>query len=182
VLTRGIEAEWLALVWLTPAALMVLLLLATSRGRRSVRSQTRVLLGLFAVGYLVAAVAITLWPFQADLSPERIVEEGNWVPFQGTLRFLLSDDPLQVRLGTRDFLANVVLFFPLGLLFGLLTRRLLGLAFVLVAIAAVAFGLELVQGVTITGRTLDVDDAIAGAIGALAGTVAAAALRPLTSR
>jgi glycopeptide antibiotics resistance protein len=74
-------------------------------------------------------------------------------------------------------LANVVLFFPLGLLFGVITRRWLGLFFVFFMLIAVAVGLELVQGVTIAQRTLDVDDAIACAAGALIGVAAAAVLR-----
>lgn len=171
MLTRGVEAEQLAVIWLLPAVVGVAALLLT---RRPV---VRHLVALLALGYLLAIVAITLWPFQADLSPERVLERGNWVPGRGTLAFVLSDDPVRVRLGTRDFLANVVLFFPLALLAGAITRRWAGLFAVLVAVGVVAAGLELVQGVTISERTLDVDDAIAGGVGALAGVVAASMIR-----
>jgi glycopeptide antibiotics resistance protein len=177
VLTQGVEAEQLAVVWLLPAVVAIAALLLTRGSRTRTRDRVRLFVGLLAFGYLVATVAITFWPFQVDLSPERVLGQGNWIPFRGTLGFVMSDDPLRVRLGTRDFLANVVLFFPLGLLFGVITRRWVGLLAVFIVLVAVAVGLELVQGVTIAQRTLDVDDAIACAAGAFIGVAAAAVLR-----
>lgn len=174
MLTRGVEAEQLAVVWLLPALVAAVVFVATGRSRVS---WVRPVVAALAFGYLIAAVAITLWPFQLDLSPEHLRDRGNWVPGRGTIGFLTSGDAEQNRLGARDFLANVVLFFPLGLLFGIVTRRWVGIVAVFVALVGVAVGLELVQGVTISQRTLDVDDAIAGSVGVLIGVVAAAVLR-----
>lgn len=168
MLTRGVEAEQLSIVWLLPAVVAVAAYLLMPR------RSTRVALAALGVCYLVAIVAITLWPFQVDLSPDRVLERGNWVPGRGTLAFLMSDDALQVRLGRRDFLANVVLFFPAALLFGVATRRGLGLLAVVVVLISFAVALEFVQGATISQRTLDVDDAIAGAVGVVAGGLCAA--------
>lgn len=170
--------RYLAVVWLLPAVVVVLALLVTRSARAATKREVRGVLRLLVVAYLVAVVAITLWPFEIDLASSRIIERGNWIPFRGTLGFLVSSNTLRVSLGTRDFVANVVLFIPLGLLLALAVRRGPGLAACAVALVVLAFALEVIQGLTIVGRTLDIDDAIACSVGALGALVLGAILRP----
>lgn len=49
-------------------------------------------------------------------------------------------------------------------------------------VVLLAFGMEVSQGVTVVGRAFDVDDAIAGAAGALAAVAVGAVLRVATDR
>lgn len=171
----------LIIVWVMPAVGM-LLALVTMRNAAPV-AHGRVLLAvrLLIAGYLVGAIVLTLWPLDFDASV-RQVEEGNWTPFGGSLGFLISDNSLQNEIGGRDVLANLVLFAPFGLLLPYAFYRWRGVAVPLMIVAFLAFGLEFTQGLSIAERTFDVDDAIAGFAGGLAGALVAAMVRPVALR
>lgn len=151
-----------------PAFVALFALFVTRRADRESARNTVRLVDLLVLAYAVGVVAITLYPFRFDIEAGRIFDRGNWLPFGGTLGFLTSDNSLQVRIGSRDFLANIALFAPIGLLLGARTRRIGGVVAFSLLLVAMAFALEVIQGLTVAGRTLDIDDAIAGSVGALA--------------
>ncbi len=170
----------LAIIWLLPAAGAVIALVATRSARRALRQRVVYTAQLLVLAYALGCVLITLWPLQVDVSLERMLERGNWIPFEGTLGFLRSKNELQVRLGGRDALANIVLFMPLGVLVPLVVRRWFNVVVVGIVVASFAFGLELVQGLVIVGRTFDIDDAIVSFAGAGAALGLGLVLRPAT--
>jgi glycopeptide antibiotics resistance protein len=179
----GVDFEFgraLVVVWLLPVAAAIVALIAARR--RSTRHVVVRLVQLVIAGYLIGVVAITLWPFEFDVDTRQILDRGNWTPFGGTLGFLISDNSLKVRVASRDFVANILLFAPLGVLLAAQQRRMYGVALVAVLLSGVAFALEVIQGLTVAGRTLDIDDAIAGSIGAVLASCAGGILRPLANR
>jgi glycopeptide antibiotics resistance protein len=139
----------------------------------------RALLSLIIAGYLVAVTVITLWPLQFDVGTQRLTERGNWIPGRGTLAFLRRDDELSRTIGGRDFLANVILYAPLGFLMPLRLRGWRGIVESVLLLCVLSFVLEVIQGIAVAFRTLDVDDAIAGAAGATAAVLAAVIVRPM---
>lgn len=143
----------------------------------------RVGLRLLIVAYLLAAVALHLWPFRFDLSVIRIFRDGNFTPLHGSLRFLVTDASERAYL-RHDFL-HVVLLIPVGVLLPLQQRwkqRLWVVGASAVAVVVLAFGMEVAQGVTVVGRAFDIDDAIGGAAGALAAVAVGALLRLVSDR
>lgn len=161
----------LAAVWVAPAVIAVIALLATRWSPAGRRRRTAYVVTALTMAYVLGVILITLYPFTFDIEPGRILDSGNWVPFGGTLGFVTSDNALQVAVGRRDFFANIALFAPLGLLLGARARRIdyvLGVGAVLIGLA---FALEVVQGLTVAERTLDIDDAIVGSAGAFGGVV-----------
>jgi glycopeptide antibiotics resistance protein len=154
----------LVAAWLLPAGIAIGALILAGRSRL-MRGATALLFSLYVLGVVV----ITFWPLRFDLSLRRL-RRGNWAPFQGTLGMVRSSHPLAQFVGGRDFVANVLLFAPVGLLLPFVVgRRRRGLLVVaLVLLIAFAFALELAQGIAVD-RTFDIDDPISGAIGALAG-------------
>jgi glycopeptide antibiotics resistance protein len=170
----------IVIVWLIPALLATIGLIATRRSRRATREQTLNVVRVLAVAYLGAAAFLTLWPFHPDVSVAR-VESGNWVPFHGMLGFLVSDSDLQNRIATRDVLANVLLFVPLGLLLPFAAVRWHPFVVTALLLVVFAFGLEITQGVAIAARTFDIDDAISGFAGGVGGMLAAGVLWPIAS-
>jgi glycopeptide antibiotics resistance protein len=167
-----------AILWLAPAVVALFTMLVTQRARPDARRTVRRAVDVLVIAYAIGVIAITLYPFSFDIEAGRILDRGNWVPFGGTLGFLTSDNSLQVEVGSRDFLANIVLFAPIGLLLGARTRRVREVVLVGVLLVLMAFALEVVQGLTVSQRTLDIDDAIAGSLGAL-GAVVVGAMLPL---
>lgn len=170
----------LVVAWLLPVAAAIVAVIAARR--RSTHQAVVLFVRLLIVGYAVGVVAITLWPFDFDVQTGRILDRGNWTPFGGTLGFLISDNSLKVRVASRDFVANILLFAPLGVLIAIQQRRTAGVAVVIVLLVAMAFSLEVIQGLTVAERTLDIDDAIAGSIGAFLAALVGALLRPLAVR
>lgn len=170
----------LVVAWLFPVAAAVVALAAARR--RSTRRIVVLFVRLLIVAYVVGVVAITLWPFEFDLQTGRILDRGNWTPFGGTLGFLVSDNSLKVRVASRDFLANVLLFAPLGVLVAIRQSRAGRVIVVIGSLVALAFALEVIQGLTVAERTLDIDDAIAGSVGATLAACAGAVVRPLAYR
>jgi glycopeptide antibiotics resistance protein len=169
-----------AILWLAPAVVALFAMLVTQRARPDARRTVRRAVGVLVIAYAIGVIAITLYPFTFDIEAGRILDRGNWVPFGGTLGFLTSDNSLQVEVGSRDFLANIVLFAPIGVLLGARTRRLRDVFLVGTLLVLMAFALEVVQGLTVSQRTLDIDDAIAGSLGAL-GAVVLGSVWPLVA-
>ena len=163
-------------MWVAPALIAVIALLVTRRARPDTKRSVHWTVGLLVLLYATGIIALTLYPFSFDIEPGRILDRGNWVPFGGTLGFVTSDNSLQVQVGSRDFLANIALFAPMGLLLGSRTRRLREVVLVCVLLVLMAFALEVVQGLTVSQRTLDIDDAIACSLGALGALAIGAAL------
>lgn len=172
----------LVVLWLLPVALAVAAIIATRRSQTPTRRAVVRAMQFLIAAYLVGVVVITLWPFEFDFETGRILDRGNWTPFGGTLGFLISDNSLKVRIGSRDFLANVLLFAPLGVLLTLQQKRMTGVVVVITFLIAIAFALEVIQGLTVAERTLDIDDAIAGSVGAALAAVAGLLLRPFAYR
>ncbi|WP_199424752.1 VanZ family protein [Actinotalea solisilvae] len=142
--------------WLTTAALLALVVLGPVVGAwLAPRPRvTRLLLALA----LVAVAALTLVPTGRELAVGCAVEWA--VP----------------TLGAVEVMANVVLFVPVALLAGVLTRRPL---VVLLAASGASLLLEVLQAfATGLGRSCSTNDWLANTLGALLGTVlAAVALR-----
>jgi glycopeptide antibiotics resistance protein len=170
-LDRGLVA-----VWMAPAVAALIASMLTVRSSRDTRRTLDRMTALLIAAYAVAVIAITLYPYSFNIQAGRILERGNWAPFGGTLGFLISDNSLRVRIASRDFLANIALFAPIGLLLGSRTRRAREVLLVVVLLVLMAFALEVVQGLTVAERTLDIDDAIAGSLGAIGAAVAGAVL------
>ena len=176
-ITTGVESDRLLVaIWITPAIITVLALLVCRLGRLKTQQTVQRAATFLIVAYALGVVVITLYPYSFDFEPGRIFDRGNWTPFGGTLGFLISENSLRVRIASRDFLANIALFTPLGVLLGSRSRRLRDLLLVVALLVCMAFSLEVVQGLTVAERTLDIDDAIAGSIGALGAAVLGAAL------
>jgi glycopeptide antibiotics resistance protein len=173
----------LVAIWVAPAIIVVLIALASRRVRPAMRWKIDRAIGVLIAAYAIGVIAITLYPFSFDVEPGRILDRGNWVPFGGTLGFLISDNSLRVQIASRDFLANIALFAPVGLLLGSRTRHGRDVVLAMALLVGMAFALEVVQGLTVAERTLDIDDAIAGSIGAV-GAVLVGSVLPLetTSR
>src|SRR4051794_21498363 len=168
----------LAIVWVFPAIAAVFYLFVTRTRRPQARATALRVLRLLVVAYVVGIVIITLWPLHFDAAHHGL-DKGNRVPFHGTLGFVTSQNEQQQRIGDLDFLANVLLYIPLGLLLPLAIDRPGGVIITLVITAGLALGLEIIQGSVVAERTFDIDDAISGYAGAAIGAAAAALVRPL---
>jgi glycopeptide antibiotics resistance protein len=168
----------LAIVWVFPAAVAIGGMFAT-RSRRPVvrRNALRVVRLLFFV-YLIGIVLITLWPLHFDPAHHGLVK-GNRVPFHGTLGFVTSQSKVQQHIGDLDFLANVLLYIPFGLLLPFAIDRPGGILVTLAFGAGCALGFEILQGAYVIGRTFDIDDAITGFAGVCVGAAVASLLRPM---
>lgn len=142
--------------WMTTAALVGLIALGPVAGARLVpRPQfTRVLLGLS----IMAVALLTLVPTSRELSVGCTME---W------------DVP---SLGAVELIANVILFVPVALLAGVLTRRPL---VVLLVASGASVLVETVQALApALGRSCSTNDWLSNTLGALLGALlAAAALR-----
>ncbi|ASO22321.1 hypothetical protein FHR81_004326 [Actinoalloteichus hoggarensis] len=139
--------------WLTTTALMLLIVVGPLAGAwlADRPRATRVLLGLS----IAAVLVLTFAPASRELEIGCSVE---W------------DLP---RLGAVELMANVILFVPVVLLAGVLTRR----PILMVAVASGASVLiELVQAfATVFGRSCSTNDWLANTLGALLGAVLAVA-------
>lgn len=133
--------------WLTTAALLVLVLLGPVAGAW-LAGQPRVTRVLLALALVVVA-ALTLVPTGRELAVGCAVEWS--VP----------------TLGAVELIANVVLFVPVTLLAGVLTRRPL---VVLLAASGASVLVEVLQAfATGLGRSCSTNDWLANTLGALLG-------------
>lgn len=170
----------LAAVWVLPAIAAVVALFATRSRRPQVRTRTLRIVRILVLLYLIGIVLITLWPLHFDAAHHGL-EKGNRIPFHGTLGFVTSQSKVQQRIGDLDFLANVLLYIPFGLLLPFAINRPGGILVTLALGAAFALGLEIVQGAYVIGRTFDIDDAISGFAGVCIGAAVASLLRPMVT-
>jgi len=179
VLTGSVSlSRPLAVVWVFPAIAGIIALFATRSRRPQVRKRTLRFVRLLCFAYLVGIVLITLWPLHFDAAHNGL-EKGNRIPFHGTLGFVTSNSKVQQRIGDLDFLANVLLYIPFGLLLPFAIDRPGGLLATLALGVGFALGLEILQGAVVVGRTFDIDDAISGFAGACIGVAVTSLLRPV---
>jgi glycopeptide antibiotics resistance protein len=168
----------LAIVWVFPAIAGIVAMFATRARRPAVRKRALRVVRLLFFAYLIGIVVITLWPLHFDAAHHGL-EKGNRIPFHGTLGFVTSQSKVQQRIGDLDFLANVLLYIPFGLLLPFAIDRPGGILVTLALGAACALGFELLQGAYVVGRTFDIDDAITGFAGAGIGAAVASLVRPI---
>ncbi|MEX2393476.1 MAG: VanZ family protein [Actinomycetota bacterium] len=179
MLTGGLRISGpLIAVWLFPAAVVLVSLIATRRVPPMTERKVMSLVRFALLGYVIAALILAWWPLEFVLEASQ-VEDGNWAPFGGSLGFLISSNELQQELGGRDVIANIVLFAPIGALMPFAVYQWRGLVVSLLILATLAFGVEVTQGFFIADRTFDIDDAISGFVGGAAGTLFAALAHPL---
>lgn len=138
------------------------------------RATRRVAAGLLAA-YSLAVVVIVAWPTPVDREAHGLIIRVLKGLHRRDLLMFLGYPQL-------EFLANVAMFVPLGLLVGILFgRRLWGLAVLLGF--GVSAAIELFQFVVLPDRFATVDDVIANTLGALVGAlIAGAVLRRLRDR
>jgi len=122
------------------------------------------LLALFTIGYLAVVAWVTLGPQPLDAAGSRALFR--------LLRFFGNHDATQwITYDRVQFLANIAMFVPVGLLFLLvLGRRRWWLAIAAGVVATVA--IEVAQR-GIPGRVSDPNDVLANSVGALVGVIAA---------
>lgn len=171
----------LIVVWVLPAIGALLLLIATRSAAPRTQATVLQTVRFLLLAYVAGAVILTLWPLDFVVSVKGL-EDGNWSPLGGSLGFVISDNPVKNEVGGPDVLANVVLFVPFGLLLPYAFYQWRGIAVPALILVFLAFGLEFTQGATIAERTFDIDDAIAGFGGGMAGLLVAALLRPAAVR
>ncbi|MEU4558687.1 VanZ family protein [Actinoplanes sp. NPDC023936] len=157
----GTQTQIPALPVLVPLAVM----LFAAVGWRLRRTPGRLLLGAAAVAYALAVVAVTLLPLQiatgdyANQIPW--YEKGNWLPV--------------ITIDVVTFVANIVMFVPLGVLLALGDRTRTAGNVARIALACSA-AVEIVQFVTnvlvSSGRQADVNDLIANTLGGVLGFLA----------
>lgn len=145
-----------------PAALIAAVVVAAASRRRGADAAT-IAWRITAVAYVAALISATLFPFQVDIGPYAAVGGEWWESINAVP--LVSLDP-------RNFLLNIAMTVPLGLLLPVLTRRR-SLGAVLVAGLATSAGIEVAQYVCLRllsgGRTSDIDDVIANVLGVAIG-------------
>jgi len=179
VFSEGVAlSKPLAIVWVFPAIAGVVAMALTRSRRPVVRRRALRFVRLLTFAYVVGIVVITLWPLHFDAAHHGL-EKGNRIPFHGTLGFVTSNSKVQQRIGDLDFLANVLLYIPFGLLLPFAIDRPGGILVTLALGVACALGLEILQGAYVIGRTFDIDDAITGFAGAAIGAAVASLLRPM---
>ncbi|WP_314650294.1 VanZ family protein [uncultured Microbacterium sp.] len=151
-----------ALEVVVPAALVAaIIVIAVSRRHRADAATTA--WRVAAVAYVAALVSATLFPFQVLIGP--------YAPVSGDWWDSINPIPL-VGLDPRNFLLNIAMTVPLGILLPVLTRRR-SLRAVLTAGLATSLGIEVTQYICLrllsSGRSSDIDDVIANVIGVAIG-------------
>jgi glycopeptide antibiotics resistance protein len=125
---------------------------------------------VLAVAYLgvigLVTVGPTLWRVRPAQSDYDVLSPATWL-----------DPDTWVRIGSGEFIANVLLFVPLGLLLRLALPRVTSLLPFGISVA-LSFGIEVLQ--MGSPRVSDPRDVAANALGALIGVVVAAVV--LTAR
>ncbi|MEU4692446.1 VanZ family protein [Actinoplanes sp. NPDC023714] len=125
----------------------------------------RLLIGWLSAAYGLAVLAVTFLPLQIATGDHanRIAwyEKGNWIP-------LLTIDVV-------TFVANIVMFLPLGALLAMTGRTRTARQVAVIALACSA-AVEVVQFLTnvlvSSGRQADVNDLIANTLGGVLGFLA----------
>ncbi|MEU8242204.1 VanZ family protein [Actinoplanes missouriensis] len=159
----GTQTQIPALPVLAPLAVI----LFAAVGWRLRRTPGRLLLGGAAVAYALAVVAVTLLPLQiatgdyANQIPW--YEKGNWLPV--------------ITIDVVTFVANIVMFVPLGVLLALgdrtRTRTAGNVARIALACSATVEIVQFLTNVLVSsGRQADVNDLIANTLGGVIGFLA----------
>jgi glycopeptide antibiotics resistance protein len=161
----------LAAAWLAPAAVAVLALVAAHDHAPYKRRRLEIAAMVLVCCYVVGIGLLMLWPLKFRIS-EAALRDGNWLPLRGALGFLFSGDPIRTYLGQQDVFAHALIFAPLGLLLPFVFAGRRGIAVVIV-VAVVAFGFEVVQGLAVPARIFDIDQALTGATAAFVAAIAA---------
>ncbi|MEO5877395.1 MAG: VanZ family protein [Streptosporangiaceae bacterium] len=124
---------------------------------------------LRALLVLVALGALGVFAYWAYLFTLRPVSDpngwavGNTEPGH-TLKFYL--DRPNIKEAVKAIGGNLALLAPLGILLPMVFPRLRGVVRLTFLVALISLGIEVVQGVVISGRTFDVDDIILNTLGA----------------
>nr|WP_037955967.1 VanZ family protein [Streptomyces sulphureus] len=136
------------------------------RGRRAVRAALRLLAVTTAFAAMVAfAAALSRLTLQPSEAAEPLTH-NNLHPGDSIRTYL--DQP-QTRDAFRQLGGNLLLGLPFGLLLPVLAPRVRGAVRVTLLTAAMMLLVELVQGILLTGRAFDIDDALLNSAGALLG-------------
>jgi len=136
------------------------------------RSAARVWLGSGAlVAYVAIVLFATLWPTPLD--------QGYAASIQRFLDVLHRNGiPVWFGYNKLEFLANVLMFLPLGFLVTMLLQtRFWWLA--LLICPALSIAIELTQAVALSARFATVTDVMSNSLGALIGIAVAVSLRAL---
>ncbi len=127
---------------------------------------------LFGMAYLAVVGVITLGPTLWRTLPNR----GDYDVLSPSIWF---DPDTWVRLGSPEFVANILLFIPLGLLARLAAPRATWLGATIVG-GTVSVAIEVLQ--MWTPRVSDPRDIVANTLGALAGALLGAAISGIVRR
>ena len=161
----------LAGVWLAPAVLMVIASVVLQHHAPYKRKRLYTVGVLLLCAYVIGAGLLMLWPLDQLRVSDEALRQGNWLPLRGSLGYFFSGDPIRTYLGQADVLSHVLLFAPIGLLLPYIFAGHRGVAVVAI-VAIVVFGIEFAQGLLVRDRVFDIDQVIAGSVGALAASVA----------
>ncbi len=141
-------------------------------GRVSAPSRFRLAIsGTLLVCYVAIVAAATMWPTPVD------------TPLVGAITRLLDllhrhGLPMWFGYGDLEFIANILMFVPLGFLLALaLPQRKWWL--VVLLIPAVSFGIEIVQGEFLVARFASIWDVAANTFGGYMGAITCYVLRAL---
>jgi glycopeptide antibiotics resistance protein len=144
------------------------------RSRQNVEVKSRAA-AILLVSYLAVLAAIVFFPHHLDLTP---VEAIGIVILEAAARHSWS---AWLTLEKMNDIANVALFFPLGLIatiaFGF--RRWW---IVVIVGAVISAGIEVVQLVFLPGRTPDYADVMSGIIGVVGGALLGVAISRASER
>lgn len=154
-----------ALTVLPPLAVVLSLGTWLVLRRRGTLSARRLLAWWVMCWYLLAVVAVTLFPFQIALGAY-----GNRSPWYEKANFIpvLTIDPT-------TFVLNIVMFVPLGVLLPLVTRvrGVRHVALVALAVSGVVEMLQFLSNVLVSsGRLADLNDLLANTLGGVLGFLA----------
>ncbi|MEZ0446846.1 VanZ family protein [Cellulomonas sp. ICMP 17802] len=131
-------------------------------------TRRRVTVAVFVV-YLVGLARVTLWP---QLGPD------DGFDLVRTVLAWLGSHGVGLTYSVTEFVANIVLFVPFGVLVGLLTR-LRPWAVVALGLATSA-AIELAQLLFLPDRVADVRDLVANTLGTAVGVAVLLAVRART--
>lgn len=119
-------------------------------------------LAVMATVYALAVLFVVLWPSHLDND----LAIRSWPPVRATADALGVSTLTVYRVIEKAM--NVAMFIPVGVIVGLVLGRL-GRRVALAAVVVLAAGAETVQLVFLSGRTAELTDVLANALGGLLG-------------
>ncbi|MEH1093412.1 VanZ family protein [Micromonospora sp. CPCC 205739] len=161
----GVLYEISALAVVPPLAVVLSLGAWLVLRRRGALSARRLLAWWVTCWYLLAVVAVTLFPLQVALGAY-----GNRSPWYEKMNFIpvLTIDPT-------TFVLNIIMFVPLGVLLPLVTRvrGVRHVALVSLTVSGVVEMLQFLSNVLVSsGRLADLNDLLANTLGGVLGFLA----------